>query len=120
MYAIIRTGGKQAKVSKGDVIDVERLRGSEDDTVSFTPLLIVGDDGAVVSGRDRLKNATVTAKILGATAGDKVDIFKYKAKTGYRRRSGHRQKYTSIEILEIDLPAGKKQAAQPAGDDKEA
>lgn len=120
MYAIIRTGGKQAKVHEGDVIDVERLSGSDGGTVSFTPLLVVGDDGKVVSGRDRLKNAKVTAKVIGATAGDKVDIFKYKAKTGYRRRGGHRQKYTSIEILKIDLPAGKKQAEPAAGEAKEA
>jgi len=111
MYAIIRTGGKQAKVQEGDVIDVERLRG--EDEVTFTPLLVVGDDGTVVSARDELKKAKVTAKIVGGASGPKVDIFKYKAKTGYRRRQGHRQKYTTIEVTKIEAP-GVKGAAKPA------
>src|SRR3972149_6750863 len=91
MYAIIRTGGKQAKVHEGDVID---------------------DKGKVFSGRDELKTARVTAKVVGETSGDKVDIFKYKAKTGYRRRGGHRQKYTTIEVTQIEGP--KKAAAKAA------
>jgi len=114
MYAIIRSGGKQSKVREGDVIDVERLRTDGDD-VSFTPLLVVQDDGTVISGRDSLSKATVSAKIVGGGAGDKVDVFKYKNKTGYRRRSGHRQKFTTIEITKIAVPAAKKSTA-----DKEA
>jgi len=111
MYAIIRTGGKQAKVQEGDVIDVERLH--TEGEVTFTPLLVVDDKGKVFSGRDELKTAKVTAKVLGETAGDKVDIFKYKAKTGYRRRGGHRQKYTTLEVTKIEAP--KKGAAKTAG-----
>jgi len=117
MYAIIRTGGKQAKVEEGDVIDVERLSGDGDE-VSFTPLLVVNDKGKVFSGRDKLKTAKVTAKVVGAGAGEKIDIFKYKAKTGYRRRSGHRQKFTTIEITKIQPPRAQKKPADEASADK--
>ena len=110
MYAIIRAGGKQAKVQSGDVIEIERVKG-ESDKMSFAPLLVVDDEGNAVSDRDVLAKATVTAKILGESQGPKIDIFKYKNKTGYRRRQGHRQKYTQIEITEIKLPGAK---AKPA------
>jgi large subunit ribosomal protein L21 len=109
MYAIIRTGGKQAKVQEGDVIDVELLKAEGE--VEFTPLLIVNDKGKVFSGREKLKTAKVTAKVVGTTSGPKVDIFKYKAKTGYRRRQGHRQKYTTVEITKIKPPTTRKPAA---------
>jgi large subunit ribosomal protein L21 len=106
MYAIIRAGGKQAKVQSGDVIEIERVKG-DSDKLSFAPLLVVDDDGNAVSDRDVLAKATVSAKILGESVGPKIDIFKYKNKTGYRRRQGHRQKYTQIEITEIKLPGSK-------------
>ncbi len=110
MYAIIRAGGKQAKVSEGDVVDVERVKSDGD--VTFVPLLVVQKDGTVISDRDKLAKATVTAEILGESSGPKVDIFKYKAKTGYRRRAGHRQKYTQLQIKKIDVPGAKKPAAK--------
>jgi large subunit ribosomal protein L21 len=106
MYAIIRAGGKQAKVHEGDVLSVERIK--DTDTVSFTPLLIRADDGTVISDPAILGTSTVTAEVLGASAGPKVDIFKYKNKTGYRRRQGHRQKYTTIKVTSIAMPGGKK------------
>lgn len=126
MYAIIRAGGKQAKVQAGDVIDIERVK-SDDKELTFAPLLVVDDKGNAVSDRDALEKAKVTAKVLGGSAGPKIDIFKYKNKTGYRRRQGHRQKYTRIEITEIKLggaPAKKpvKKAAkkaEPAAPEKE-
>jgi large subunit ribosomal protein L21 len=118
MYAIIRTGGKQAKVHEGDIIDVERIKGS--DKVSYTPLLIVGDDGSVIADRKVLSKASVTAKILGESAGPKIDIFKYKNKTGYRRRQGHRQKYTTIEVTKIKTAPAKKKASTEADEDKKA
>jgi len=108
MYAIIRAGGKQAKVREGDVLSVERIK--DKDTVSFTPILVVADDGTVISDKDALSKASVTADILGESAGPKVDIFKYKAKTGYRRRQGHRQKYTTIKVTGIATGATKKAA----------
>ncbi len=106
MYAIIRTGGKQAKVRPGDVIDVERLKGAGDE-VTFTPILIVSDDGTTIADRASLEKAKVTAKVLGEHKGDKLDIFKYKNKTGYRRRMGHRQTYTRIEVTDIKAASTK-------------
>ena len=124
MYAIIRTGGKQAKVQSGDVLEIEHIK-TEDDKLTFEPLLVVDDDGNAVSDRAQLAKASVTAKVLGESAGPKVDIFKYKNKSGYRRRQGHRQKYTRIEITGIKLPAAtKKKAAakkkeEPAASEEE-
>ena len=113
MYAIIRAGGKQAKVQSGDVIEIERVKGDAD-KLSFAPLLVVDDKGNAVSDRDVLAKASVTAKVLGESQGQKIDIFKYKNKTGYRRRQGHRQKYTQIEITEIKLPGAKSSGAKTA------
>ena len=115
MYAIIRAGGKQAKVQSGDVIDIERVK-FDDEELTFAPLLVVDDEGVAVSDRDALGKATVTAKILGGSAGPKIDIFKYKNKTGYSRRQGHRQKYTRIEITGINLgdTPKKKSASKSA------
>ena len=110
MYAIIRAGGKQAKVHEGDVLDVERIKNTDD--VSFTPLLIVGDDGSVISDRSALEKASVKAEVLGESAGPKVDIFKYKNKTGYRRRMGHRQKYTKIKVTAINSGTKAKSATK--------
>jgi large subunit ribosomal protein L21 len=113
MYAIIRTGGKQAKVRQGDVIDVERLKNAGE-AVEFKPLLVVDDSGATISNREQLAGYTVRAEVVGDTKGEKIDIFKYKNKTGYRRRMGHRQIYTTIKVTEIVGPKPKKAKAEPA------
>lgn len=120
MYAIIRAGGKQAKVRSGDVIDIERVRSGEE-KLTFSPLLVVDDDGNAVVDKTALGQARVTAKVVGETAGPKIDIFKYKNKTGYRRRQGHRQRYTRIEITDIAFPKTKKTAekAEPAVSEEE-
>ena len=110
MYAIIRAGGKQAKIQEGDVLDVERVKG--DGEITYTPLLIVQDDGTVISDRSTLDKLTVTAEVVGDSTGPKIDIFKYKSKTGYRRRAGHRQKYTQLLVKKIELPGAKKKAAK--------
>jgi len=112
MYAIIRAGGKQAKVHEGDVLDVERIKTS--DKVTYTPLLIVSDAGKVISDRAILDKSSVTAEIIGDSAGQKIDIFKYKNKTGYRRRQGHRQKYTTIKVMKITTARATKKKAEKA------
>jgi len=102
MYAIIRAGGKQHKVAKGDVIEIEKLKGSED-KVEFTPLVVVDDKGKSTSGRSALSKAKVTAKVVGASKGPKVEVSKHRNKTGFRRNTGHRQHYTTVEISDIKL-----------------
>jgi large subunit ribosomal protein L21 len=112
MYAVIRTGGKQQKVKQGDVIEIELTRqGEHGDSVTFTPLLVVDDDGKTHVGKD-LGKATVTAKLVGEHKGEKVHIFKYRAKTGYNRRQGHRQRYTLVEIQGVSLGPGTKTRAK--------
>lgn len=106
MYAIIRSGGKQSKVSAGDVIDVELLK-DESGRVTFTPLLVVDGEGRAVTDRARLEELPVTAQVEGEVRGPKLDIFKYKNKSGYRRRMGHRQRYTRLRIVGIG-PAGEE------------
>lgn len=109
MYAIIRAGGKQAKVRSGDVIEVERVKDAGE-SIEFQPLLVVDDDGTTHSNAGDLDGAVVTAKVLGEVKGDKIDIFKYKNKTGYRRHQGHRQTFTQLEITGINMKAAKPAA----------
>lgn len=99
MYAVIKTGGKQEKVSEGQRLDVELLGGEEGDEVTFAPLLLV-DGETVLSGTDA-GQATVTARVLGETKGPKIRGFTYKNKSNQRRHWGHRQRYTTIEIVGI-------------------
>jgi large subunit ribosomal protein L21 len=108
MYAVIKTGGKQQKVKPGDIVEVEHLH-ADGETVTFQPLLVVDDDGKTHYGKDA-QGAVVTAKLLGDQKGDKVGIFKYKNKSGYSRRAGHRQLLTLIEISDVSLGAGAKKA----------
>jgi large subunit ribosomal protein L21 len=115
MYAVIRAGGKQHKVAKGDVIEIERLKNSSE-TVEFTPLLIVDDKGKLRSGRSELSKARVTGKVIGETKGEKIDVMKFRNKTGYRRHSGHRQRYTSVEISDIKLSGGRSSKSQGEND----
>jgi large subunit ribosomal protein L21 len=99
MYAVIRTGGKQSRVAEGDRLDVELL-GSDSDEVTFTPVLLVDGD-SVLAKPDELSGSSVSARIVGETKGPKITGFKYKNKTRSRKRWGHRQKYTTIEITGI-------------------
>ncbi|HLI45209.1 MAG TPA: 50S ribosomal protein L21 [Acidimicrobiales bacterium] len=101
MYAVIDTGGKQARVEVGEQVDVELL-GSEDGAeLRLTPILLVDGD-EVVTDPAALSAAAVTARVLGETKGPKITGFTYKAKTRRRRRYGHRQRYTTIEITGIE------------------
>ena len=112
MYAVIKTGGKQHKVQAGDVIEVEKIV-HEGETVSFQPLLVVDDEGGTHVGAEAAK-ATVTAKPLGEKKGDKVRIFKYRPKSGYAQRAGHRQLLTLLEIESVTLGAAKKASSKKA------
>jgi len=118
LFAVIRAGGKQHKVAEGDVIEIERLAGA-DGTIEFTPLLVVDDDGNTRFNKSELASAVVTATILGETKGPKVEIFKHRNKTGYRRHAGHRQKYSSVQISGIRLATSrsKKTAPKKGGSD---
>lgn len=100
MYAIVRSGGRQHKVAVGDVVEVDRLEGAVGSSVSLTPLLVVDGD-AVTSDATALGSASVTAEVLAETKGPKIRILKFKNKTGYRKRQGHRQKYTQVKITDI-------------------
>ena len=112
MYAIIRAGGKQHKVAKGDVLEVERVK--EGESLEYVPLLIVDDKGKTRSARSELADARVMASIVGEAKGPKVDVHKYRNKSGYRRHTGHRQQYTTIQIDDIKLTAGRKKAEPKA------
>jgi large subunit ribosomal protein L21 len=112
MYAVIKAGGKQHKVKAGDVLEVEYMHGEGDgDTVTFHPVLVVDDDGKTHYGKDA-QLAVVTARLLGEQKGDKVNVFKYKNKSGYSRRQGHRQLMTLIEISDVKLGTAKRSTAR--------
>jgi large subunit ribosomal protein L21 len=101
VYAIVRAGGRQEKVAVGDVLVVDRVQGEPGSTVELTPLLLVdGDD--VTSAADALAKVTVRAEVVEATKGPKITILKFKNKTGYRKRQGHRQHHTRIRVTGID------------------
>jgi large subunit ribosomal protein L21 len=99
MYAVIRTGGKQSRVTEGQVIDVEKLGVDDGAEVSFTPVLFVDGD-TVLAGSD-VAAAVVSARVVGAAKGPKINGFTYKSKSRSRRRYGHRQHYSRIEITGI-------------------
>ena len=100
MYAVIQTGGKQARVAEGQTLDVELLGQDEGAEVTFTPVLLVDGDTVVATPGD-LAGASVTARVVGLNKGPKIRGFTYKNKSNNRRRWGHRQKYTTIEITGI-------------------
>ena len=118
MYAVIKAGGKQHRVKSGDVIEVELVHGQPGDAVEFHPLLVVDDDGKAHHGKD-VARAVVVGKLVGEQKGDKIKVFKYRAKTGYAKRQGHRQLMTLLEIEDIKMrtraPAAKKDE-KPAAD----
>jgi large subunit ribosomal protein L21 len=103
MYAVIRTGSAQERVEEGQVVRVDLRRDAVGASVSLTPVLVV--DGDRVLAGPALKGATVTATVLGEEKGPKIDALTYKAKTRQRRRWGHRQRYTTVEITSI-APGG--------------
>jgi large subunit ribosomal protein L21 len=100
VYAIVRSGGTQQKVSVGDVIEIDQVASTVGETVTL-PVVMLVDGGSVTSDASELSSATVTAEVLGGTKGPKITILKFKNKTGYRRRQGHRQRYTQVKITDI-------------------
>ena len=100
MYAIIATGGKQYKVSEGDVIKVEKIDAEAGSTVSFDQVIAVSD-GTLKVGEE-VANATVSATVMEQGRGKKVIVYKYKRKTGYHKKNGHRQAYTQVKIAKIN------------------
>ena len=100
MYAVIKTGGKQEKVEAGQVLNVERLGKDVGDVVELTPVMLVDGD-TVLATPSQLAGASVTAKVVGETKGPKITGFTYKNKTNQRKRWGHRQHYSAIEITGI-------------------
>jgi large subunit ribosomal protein L21 len=101
VYAIVRSGGQQKKVAVGDVIEIDKVASQVGDSVSL-PVVMLVDGEKVTTGAVALGKANVTVEVLGATKGPKIVILKYKNKTGYRKRQGHRQKYTQVKVTEIN------------------
>jgi large subunit ribosomal protein L21 len=109
MYAVIKAGGKQQRVAVGDVVEVELIHGGEE-TVTFSPLLVVDDDGKTHVGKE-VARAQVKARLAGEKKGEKVKVFKYRPKSGYAKSQGHRQRYTLVEVTDITLPKARAAAA---------
>ena len=100
MYAIVRSGATQQKVAVGDVIEIDKTTTGVGESVTL-PVVLLVDGDQVTSDAGRLAGASVTAEVVGASKGPKITILKYKNKTGYRKRQGHRQKYTTVRVTDI-------------------
>jgi large subunit ribosomal protein L21 len=100
VYAIVKTGGKQYKVAVGDVVEVEKVAGGVGEAVALPAVLVV-DGGAVTSDAQALAGVAVSGEVVAHTKGPKLSIMRYKNKTGYRRRSGHRQSHTQVRVTAI-------------------
>lgn len=119
MYAVIKTGGKQYKVAKNDVILVEKLPGESGAAVELDEVLLVGDDKGQTVGSPLVDGAHVAATVLEQTRGEKIIVFKKKRRQNYRRKAGHRQDLTALKITDI-VTGGKKKAAKAAEPKAEA
>ena len=100
MYAIVKTGGKQYKVAEGDLVKVEKIEGGPGSSVALTPILLV-DGAEVTTSADKLAKVSVSAEIVEQSKGPKIKILKYKNKTGYKKRQGHRQPLTVLKVTGI-------------------
>ena len=103
MYAVIKTGGKQHRVSEGDVVVVEKIDGGKGDAVVFDQILMVEKEGDIRIGRPVVEGAKVTGEILSQTKAAKLIVFKMKKRKGYHKKNGHRQQLTSMKIKEISI-----------------
>ncbi len=112
MFAVIKTGGKQYKVSKDDIISVEKLLGKPGDQIEIRDVLMLGEDGETPKiGSPLLENASITAEIIEQGRGAKIIVFKKKRRHNYRRKRGHRQDLTVIKVLEVNQAGTKAKAA---------
>jgi large subunit ribosomal protein L21 len=102
VYAIVRAGATQQKVAVGDVIEIDKVSTAVGETLTL-PVVMAVDGDTVTTDASKLDKAAVTVEVLGATKGPKVVIQKYKNKTGYKKRQGHRQKYTQVKVTDISL-----------------
>ena len=102
VYAIVRAGGRQEKVEVGTVLTVDRQKAGEDGSVTFAPVLLVDGETVTHAAAD-LADVVVTAELIGHERGKKIVIQKFKNKTGYKKRQGHRQKYTQVKVTDISL-----------------
>ena len=109
MYAVIEACGKQYKVTKGDVVFFEKLEAEEGKKVTFDKVVLVSDEGKVEVGTPYVKGMKVEGKVVAHGKGKKIVVFKYKPKKDYKRKQGHRQPYTKVEITAIKAPAAKKE-----------
>lgn len=114
MYAIVEIAGQQFKVSKDLKVFVHRLEGKEGDAVSFAKVLLLDDNGSITLGAPAVEGASVEAKVLQHVKGEKVIVFKKKRRKGYKKKNGHRQSLTQIQISGITLGGTKKAAAPKA------
>lgn len=114
MYAVIKTGGKQYKVSEGDTLKVEKLDAEEGASVELNEVLMLANDGDVQVGKPLLDGAHVTATVKAQGRGNKVKIIKFKRRKHHRKQMGHRQSFTELEITAISATGGSKPAAKPA------
>jgi len=113
MFAVLKTGGKQYKVAKNDIIEIERLPGEAGETIVFDQILMVGDGAGATAGAPLIAGASVAGTLLEQAKGDKVIIFKKRRRHNYRRKRGHRQELSIVRIDEI-LTDGAKPAAKAA------
>ena len=103
MYAVVRTGGKEYRISKGDVVRVEKLEGKVGDSVTLGDVLMISDEGQTQVGGPQLSQAVVTGEIVQQAKGQKTLIFKMKRRKNYRRLRGHRQNYTYVKVNDIQI-----------------
>ena len=108
IYALIEVGGKQYKVSPGDIIQVELLSAEEGSTVELDRVVLLAEGEKVTPGRPFVEEAKVIATVLGEVKGEKIVVFKYKSKVRYRKKTGHRQRYTRLEVKDIVTAASAK------------
>ncbi len=103
MYAVIKTGGKQYRVSEGNILEIEKINGNQGDVVLFDDVLMVSKSGDIKVGTPVVEGAKVTGEIITQTKGPKITVFKMKRRKGYRKKTGHRQQLTVLKIKGISM-----------------